>query len=298
MVKPIAKISVVPSLPSSVARLRELAYNLRWSWDHDTIALFRRIDRELWDGTGHNPVRLLGLIDQDRLEQLASDQSFMAHYQRVCQDFDAYMAQKDTWFSGKYGHYDQPIIAYFSMEFGLTECFQNYSGGLGVLSGDHLKSSSDLGIPLVGVGLLYQEGYFRQYLNADGWQQENYPINDYANLPITREYLPDGTPLMIRVPLTSGRDLHASVWRVQVGRVPLLLLDTNVDENVRPEDRNLTDRLYGGDKRTRIRQELLMGIGGIRLLEALNLRPRVVHMNEGHSAFFVAGAHPRVHARA
>ncbi len=284
MVKPVATVHVVPNLPEPLTRLRELAYNLRWSWDHDTISLFRRMDRDLWEQTGHNPVWMLGLIDQARLEDHCNDPAFMTQFHQVCNSFDAYMGSHDTWYSRKHGKVEKPFIAYFSMEFGLTECFQNYSGGLGVLSGDHLKSASDLGVPLIGVGLLYQEGYFRQYLNADGYQQESYPINDYSNLPIELQKTADGKPLTISVPMP-GRQLYAQIWKVQVGRVPLYLLDTNMPTNKLEEDRSLTDRLYGGDRRTRIRQEILMGIGGIRALDALNLRPKVCHMNEGHSAF-------------
>ncbi|MEP7291720.1 MAG: alpha-glucan family phosphorylase [Chloroflexota bacterium] len=284
MVKPVATVHVLPNLPEPLSRLHELAYNLRWSWDHDTIGLFRRLDRDLWETTGHNPVWMLGLIDQGRLEALCDDSAFMALLHRVCRDFDAYMSATDTWYARNHGKVEKPFIAYFSMEFGLTECLQNYSGGLGVLSGDHLKSASDLGVPLVGVGLLYQEGYFRQYLNADGYQQESYPINDYANLPVTEQFDADGTPMRISVPMP-GRELYAGVWKVQVGRVPLYLLDTNISENTREEDRNLTDQLYGGDRRTRIRQEILMGIGGIRALDKLDLRPKLCHMNEGHAAF-------------
>ncbi len=284
MVKPVATVQVVPNLPEPLTRLQELAYNLRWSWDHDTIGLFRRLDRDLWESTGHNPVWMLGLINQGRLEALCDDPAFMAQFHRVCQDFDAYMMATDTWYTRKYAQAEKPFIAYFSMEFGLTECLQNYSGGLGVLSGDHLKSASDLGVPLVGMGLLYQEGYFHQYLNADGYQQESYPINDYSNLPVTLQRDASGKPIMISVPMP-GRELYAVIWKVQVGRVPLYLLDTNFAENRLEEDRNLTDRLYGGDRRTRIRQEILMGIGGIRALDALGLRPKICHMNEGHAAF-------------
>ncbi|MDL1899232.1 glycosyltransferase family 1 protein, partial [Anaerolineae bacterium CFX9] len=284
MVKPIATISVVPNLPAQLSRLEELAYNLRWSWDHDTIGLFRRLDRELWESTYHNPVAMLGLVNQSRLEAVCDDPAFMAHYRRVCDDFDAYMQAGNTWFADHYDGKDKPVIAYFSTEFGLTECLQNYSGGLGVLSGDHLKSASDLGIPLVGVGLLYQEGYFRQYLNNDGYQQELYPINDYSTLPVRLQTGADGKPILISVSLP-GRELYAQIWKVQVGRVPLYLLDSNLPQNREAEDRSLTDRLYGGDRRTRIRQEILMGIGGIRALEALGLRPTICHMNEGHSAF-------------
>ncbi len=284
MIKPVARVHVVPNLPEPLRRMQELAYNLRWAWDHDTIALFRRLDRDLWEQTGHNPISMLGQVSQDRLEAACDDPAYMANLHQVCESFDDYMSAKNTWYDTQYGDLKKPIIAYFSMEFGITECLQNYSGGLGVLSGDHLKSASDLGLPLVGVGLLYQEGYFQQYLNADGYQQELYPINDYSNLPVTLQRNADGTPLKISVPMP-GRDLYAVIWKAQVGRVPLYLLDSNIPDNPREEDRNLTDRLYGGDRRTRIRQEILTGIGGIRVLEALGLRPTICHMNEGHSAF-------------
>ncbi|MGQ9888018.1 MAG: alpha-glucan family phosphorylase [Aggregatilineales bacterium] len=284
MIRPVATVNVVPNLPPKLERLKELAFNLRWAWDQESIALFRRLDNDLWKATGRNPVWMLGLVSQDRLQAACEDAAFMAHYNRVCEAFDAYMTAKSSWYSDVYGESNRPRIAYFSMEFGLTECLQNYSGGLGVLSGDHLKSASDLGVPLVGVGLLYQEGYFHQYLNADGYQQESYPINDYANLPVMLQRDASGAPIKISVPLP-GRDLYAVIWRVQVGRVPLFLLDTNIADNARSDDRNLTDRLYGGDRRTRIRQELLLGVGGIRALDALGLRPDVVHINEGHSAF-------------
>ena len=287
MVQPVATVKVAPKLPRQVKRLQELAYNLRWAWDHESIALFRRLDPDLWEQTGHNPIWMLGRLTQDRLKAMVDDTSFIAHYDRVCQSYDSYMSSKDTWYDSTYGELkNQPSIAYFSMEFGITECLQNYSGGLGVLSGDHLKSASDLNIPLIGVGLLYQEGYFQQYLNADGFQQESYPINDYANLPVTLQTDKDGNPLKISVPLP-GRELFAQIWKVQVGRVSLYLLDSNVSENKLEEDRNLTDRLYGGDRRTRIRQEILMGIGGIRALRALGLHADIYHMNEGHSAFLL-----------
>jgi starch phosphorylase len=286
MIKPIVTVSVVPNLPSSLERLLELAYNLRWSWNQETLALFRRLDRDLWEKCGHNPVLMLGQIDQRQLNAAASDEAFMAHYDRVCQDYDRYMHQTgSTWYAKRYPDAPrQPLVAYFSMEFGLTECLRNYSGGLGVLSGDHLKSASDLGLPLIGVGLLYQEGYFAQYLNNDGYQQEAYPINDYANQPVRRVLDANNRPVIVKVPLP-GRLLYAQAWIVKVGRVSLYLLDTNIPENTLPEDRDLTDRLYGGDRRQRIRQEILMGIGGIQLLRLLNITPTVYHMNEGHSAF-------------
>jgi starch phosphorylase len=285
MVKPITTVSVKPKLPKALARLHDLAYNMRFAWDHETISLFRRLDPELWEQTNHNPVWLLGLISQERLDAAKNDPAFMASLERTAQAFDEYMSAQNTWFENEFGKKNKPVIAYFSMEFGITEAFQNYSGGLGVLSGDHLKSASDLNIPLVGVGLLYQEGYFQQYLNSDGWQQERYPINDFSHLPLTLVTDKQGETLKISVPLP-GRELYAQIWKAQVGRVPLYLLDSNIDDNALEEDRSLTDRLYGGDRRTRIRQEILLGIGGMRTLEALNLRPDVTHMNEGHSALF------------
>ena len=287
MVQPVAQVKVAPKLPPELGRLHELTYNLRWAWDHEAISLFRRLDPDLWEETHHNPEWMLGRMNQNRLNALVQDSSFMAHYARACRSFDEYMTSEDTWFANHYGDMKKkPVIAYFSMEFGLTECLQNYSGGLGVLSGDHLKSASDMDIPLVGVGILYQEGYFQQYLNADGWQQESYPLNDYVNLPVALQTDALGEPIRISVPLP-GRELCAQIWKVQVGRVALYLLDTNIDENALEEDRNLTDRLYGGDRRTRIRQEILMGIGGIRALRALGIEADIYHMNEGHSAFLL-----------
>lgn len=284
MIKPVATVDVSPNLPPSLERLRELAYNLRWSWNHETIALFRRLDRDLWEATERNPVAMLGLISQESLQNAANDEAFMAHLDRVCSRFDAYMSpEAHTWYHRHFGSFEKPYIAYFSMEYGLTECLRNYSGGLGILSGDHLKSASDLGLPLVGIGLLYEEGYFHQYLNADGYQQQSYPLNDYANLPVQQVYAEDGKPLVLEVPIAQHL-ARLFVWKVQVGRIPLYLLDSNHPDN--PEGiRDLTDRLYGGDKRTRIRQEIILGIGGIRLLEQLNIRPSVCHMNEGHSVF-------------
>jgi len=164
MVKPVAVVSVIPNLPDSLARLKELAFNLRWSWNHESISLFRRLDRDLWESTDHNPIAVMGSISQERLVSVSEDPAFMAHFKRVLEDFDAYMADTQTWYNEQFPTLNKAVYAYFSMEFGITECVQNYSGGLGILSGDHLKSASDLGLPLIGIGLLYQEGYFRQYL--------------------------------------------------------------------------------------------------------------------------------------
>lgn len=281
--RPVQTFTVVPSLPARLERLRELAYNLYWSWDPDTRELFRRLDRNLWEETKHNPVLMLGRINQEQLVAAEQDVGFLAHYDRVCRGFDSYLGTKSTWYAATPGQTRTGYIAYFSAEFGLTDCFPMYSGGLGILAGDYLKSASDLGLPLVGVGLLYQQGYFGQYLNPDGWQQEFYPENDFYNLPIQPVRKEDGQGLTVQVALP-GRSVTAQVWRVQVGRVPLYLMDTNIEAN-RPEDRDITDQLYGGDVEMRIKQEMLLGMGGLQVLLSLGLRPTVCHMNEGHSAF-------------
>jgi glycogen phosphorylase len=283
-IKPAHTFTIVPKLPASLERLRELAYNLRWSWNHDAVALFRRLDSDLWESSGHNPVRMLGAIQQKRLEESAANESFVAHLDRVLRDFDAYMKHESSWFRKTHGGVQNPLIAYFSAEFGLTECISIFAGGLGVLSGDHMKSASDLGVPMVGVGLLYQQGYFRQYLNEAGWQQEAHEDNDFHTLPVRLVRRPDGKPLTIEVFYPDNK-VFAHVWHVAAGRVPLYLLDTNISENARSEDRDITDQLYGGNINNRIRQEILLGIGGCRMLEALGLHPTVYHMNEGHSAF-------------
>ena len=283
--RPVQTFSVVPRLPQAIEALREIAHNIRWCWSHDTIELFRRLDSELWEKSGHNPVKLLGCIEQARLETAANDDAFLAHLHRVNSHLDEYLGQAGTWFNKEFGDKpDRPLIAYFSAEFGLTECLAIFSGGLGILAGDHLKSASDLGVPLVGVGLLYQQGYFRQYLNQSGWQQEVYDDNDFHNLPISLATDAVGKPVVVSVDL-AGHTVYAQVWRVLVGRVTLLLLDTNIALNIRREDRDITDQLYGGGREMRIKQEILLGMGGYRALQAVGLRPTVYHMNEGHSAF-------------
>ncbi len=283
--RPIRTFSVIPSLPPAIEALRQIAYNVQWAWSHDSIELFRRLDRDLWESTGHNPVLMLGTIEQEKLESAAHDDAFLAHLERVSTDLESYLQGSLSWFE-KLGRTltEKPLVAYFSAEFGLTECLSIFAGGLGILAGDHLKSASDLGLPLVGVGLLYQQGYFRQYLSQAGWQQESYENNDFHNLPLSQVAGKDGKPLLIEVEYP-GRSVQAQVWRAQVGRVPLYLLDTNIAANARAEDRNITDQLYGGDREIRIQQELMLGIGGYRALEALGLEPTVYHMNEGHSAF-------------
>ena len=285
--KPIQTLSVIPLLPEALEGLREIAYNLHWSWSNDTIELFRRLDRELWESSGHNPVLMLGAIDQEKLEEAAANDAFLDHLNRVRTSLASYMAAEHLWFSrvGR-DRVGSCTIAYFSAEFGLTESLSIFAGGLGMLAGDHLKSASDLGVPLVGVGLLYQQGYFRQYLNQAGWQQEAYEDNDFHNLPLTLIREDSGQPLLVQVQYP-GRTVYAQVWRVQVGRTPLYLLDTNTQANPNPDDRDITDQLYGGDREMRIKQEILLGIGGYRALQALGVDPTVFHINEGHSAFLV-----------
>ncbi|HEX2960474.1 MAG TPA: alpha-glucan family phosphorylase [Ignavibacteriales bacterium] len=279
----IGTFNVIPSLPQNLERLRELAYNLYWTWSQDAFELFRRLDRELWDSTGHNPVMMLGKISQDRLLEVANDDGFIAHMNRAYDNLKSYLSSP-TWFQKNFkSNGTKPYIAYFSAEFGLTECLQIYSGGLGILAGDHLKSASELGLPLVGVGLLYKEGYFQQYLTSDGWQQERYEINDFYNLPMT--LLMDENKKPVKVHLNfPNRTVHFQIWRIDVGRIPLFLMDTNVPEN-NDEDRKITRTLYGGNAETRIQQELILGIGGLRALHTLGIKPQVCHMNEGHSAF-------------
>ncbi len=277
--------TAIPSLPPALERLRELAYNVRWAWHEDTLDLFRRLGDRLWSDTGNNPVKLLHIIPQVRLEQAAGDEGFLAHLAEVCADFYAYMRAESTWFGRRYGADYAPLAAYFSAEFGITECLPIFAGGLGVLAGDHLKSASDLGIPLVGVGLLYQKGYFRQRLNEEGWQQESYEVNDPAALPLKLALDRSGKPVTVSVAYAAGHRVYAQIWKLQVGRVPLYLLDTNFAANTRHEDRDLTDYLYGGGNELRIRQELMLGIGGYRALRALGYTPHVCHINEGHSAF-------------
>ncbi|CEK19486.1 alpha-glucan family phosphorylase [Chthonomonas calidirosea] len=276
---------IVPALPEPLQKLRTLAYNLRWAWDHETIELFRSLDRNLWEQCEHNPVRMLSLISQERLTEAAADDAFLAGVDHVHYSLQTYLTTTNTWYRRQWADKLPPetCIAYFCMEFGLTECLPIYSGGLGVLAGDHLKSASDLGLPLVGVGLLYQQGYFKQTLSPDGWQQETYPENDFYSMPLQAVLNEKGEPLKVCLELP-GRQVSIRVWRAQVGRVPLFLLDTNLPEN-RPEDQDITDQLYGGDAEMRLRQEMVLGIGGMRALRALKIRPTVCHLNEGHAAF-------------
>ena len=276
-IQPIRHFLVRPAVPPALSRMPELAYNILWSWEPAIRALFRRLDPSVWKDAGYNPVVMLGRVSQATMERAASDPRYLNQYNVACQRYDAHMAKRGETEPGK-------LIAYFSAEYGLTECIPIYSGGLGVLSGDHLKSSSDLDIPLVGVALLYQHGYFRQVLNADGWQQERNPPSDFYTLPIRPALDAGGDEIHVHIHMPDG-PVQIKIWLLNVGRVRLVLLDTNISENVRSEDRAITDLLYGGDADTRIRQEIVLGIGGLRALAALGLDPSVFHMNEGHSAF-------------
>ena len=276
------KYNVVPRLPKELSKLLEIGHNLWWCWNPDAIDLFFRIDRDLWIKCDQNPIQLLGQVSQSRLEELTQDDGFMSHLERVAARLENYM-QENPWHARNPHAPKSFQVAYFSAEYGLHECLRIYSGGLGVLSGDHLKAASDLGLPLVGIGLLYREGYFSQYLNAEGWQQETYPRNDFYNMPLTQVSDTHGNPVVIEVEYP-GRIIKANIWKCQVGRVPLYLLDCDHEDNT-PEDRGITGQLYGGDRDTRIRQEIMLGMGGVLALHALNIQPSVYHMNEGHSAF-------------
>jgi glycogen phosphorylase len=274
--KALRSFTVRPSLPPELSALEELAFNLRWSWDDQTRDLFRWVDPHLWDASVHDPVRMLGLVDRQRLEALAHDAGFKRFLGDVRDELQRYL-DGERWFQSR-GDSPLELVAYFSPEFGIAEAVPQYSGGLGVLAGDHLKTSSDLGVPLVGVGLLYRHGYFRQSLDADGWQQERYPLLDPHVMALT---LCDGVRISVDI---AGVPLVAQVWKADVGRVPLYFLDADVDDN--PDDiRAVTDRLYGGDVEHRLRQEILLGIGGVQALQAVGVGAQVFHTNEGHAGF-------------
>jgi starch phosphorylase len=276
-IQPIREFLVRPALPESLSRLTELAHNLLWSWEPIVRALFRRLDPGLWRECGYNPVLMLGRVSQATLAKAGADPRYLVLYRTACDIYDARVRKAPPPADGR-------LVAYFSAEYGLTECLPVYSGGLGILSGDHLKSSSDQDYPLIALGLLYQQGFFRQFLNPDGWQQERYPMNDFYTLPVATVKDADGRDLKVAVKLPTG-EVCIQVWKLEVGRITLYLLDTNIPDNVLPQDRDITDSLYGGDIDTRIRQEIVLGIGGIRALKAMGLKPTVYHMNEGHSAF-------------
>jgi starch phosphorylase len=272
-------------LPEKIVRLGELAYNLWWSWNPEARELFRSLDYPLWRSTLHNPVQMLQEINPRTLETAAQDSQFIRHYQKVMMQYDNAMKNGKSWFHQEYPQYTNKTIAYFSFEFGLHNSLPIYSGGLGILSGDHSKEASDLGLPFIGIGFMYPQGYFRQRLPSHGWQEAVYQqinINSTPVHPLTDEH---GNEYKISVTM-GGRPVYARIWHVRVGRNPLYLLDTDVDEND-PWDRELSARLYSGDSETRIRQEIMLGIGGVRALRALGISPQAWHMNEGHSAFLI-----------
>ena len=277
------RITVNPQLPKRIGRITEIANNLWWSWNTEFLRLFKKIDKDLWEKCDKNPVKFLKSVDQEKLEDASKDLSFVREYDKIVENFDNYMNSRDTWFSRKYPDNRNDLIAYFSAEYGLDQTIAIYSGGLGILSGDHLKSASDLGIPLVAVGLLYKNGYFHQVIDAYGNQRPEYKDIDLYDLPITPVKDIDGNDLIIYIKFPKRR-IYLKTWEVNVGRVKLYLLDSDIDIN-NIEDRDTTARLYGGDQEMRIRQEIILGMGGVNVLKRLGLRPTVYHMNEGHSAF-------------
>ena len=290
--KPLSTITVSSELPEALAPLRDLALNLRWTWRRQTVDLFRALDARAFAASGENPIAMLPMVSAGRLAEAAHDEAFLARMRSEIQDLRTYL-DSGRWFQRTVpeaqGGGDGASIAYFSMEFGITPTLPIYSGGLGILAGDHLKSASDLGVPLVAVGLLYQWGYFSQALDRSGWQQEEYRLNDPAQLPVRPVRADDGAQLTVSVALPGGREVAIAVWSAQVGRVPLLLLDTNLHVNDE-HARAITDRLYGGDHEHRIVQEIVLGIGGVRAVEAFSAltgapAPTVFHLNEGHAGF-------------
>jgi len=271
------------SLPRRLMRLGKVAYNLWWTWNPDAQRLFQSIDTNLWERCEHNPIRFLRQVGRARLNDLIRDRYFLDYYDRILRAFDEYMQPKDTWLTRNHPEYRHCPIAYFSTEFGLHETLPIYAGGLGVLSGDHIKGASDLGLPMVAIGFLYTQGYFSQKISEDGWQEARYHTLKFEELPVLPLVDADGKPVTISVELP-GREVLAKLWEVHVGRLPLYLLDTNVEGNSLP-DRELTARLYISDLDLRISQEMILGIGGVRALRVLGYNPKVWHMNEGHSAF-------------
>lgn len=280
--QPLRVFNVIPKVPSELEPLWQIAHNYLFAWSTPLTDLFTYIDPELWSRSYGNPVWFLNHVSQSRYAELLTDEPFLKRIKRMVDFLDEYLGAPS-----KYrleGQEDgQPVVAYFSLEFGVALCLPIYSGGLGILAGDHLKSASDLNLPLVGVGLAYRNGYFRQYMTPDGWQQERYPDYDFEQMPMNRAVTPDGAPAVVHMSV-GERPLAAQIWECKVGRISLYLMDTNIPENP-PDFRQITARLYGGDEEMRLWQEMLLGIGGIKALEELGLRPRVIHMNEGHSAF-------------
>ncbi len=281
--KPAGRITVPSVIPDRLSRLSDIANNLWWTWNCEAVEMFRSADNALWEATGANPAAFLKRIGSKRLEQLAYTKDFLDIYDNTVKKFDEYMNRTNTWFSRKYPDQTGHMTAYFSAEYGLSETLPVYSGGLGVLSGDHCKSASDLGIPFTAVGLFYRQGYFNQKISCEGIQETSFNTLNISELPISQVFDDNGNPILISVELP-GRIVFASIWLINVGKVKLYLLDSDVPANIE-QDRHITARLYGGNHDTRIQQEILLGIGGVRALDALGIQPYVYHMNEGHSAF-------------
>ena len=281
--RPIGRITVPSVIPTRLARLSDIAGNLWWTWNCEVVEMFSAIDSTLWTDTGANPLAFLQKVDSSRLEALSKDQDFLDMYDNVVTRFDEYMSNTDTWFSNTYPDKKEHMIAYFSAEYGLNETLPIYSGGLGVLSGDHCKSASDLGIPFTGIGLFYRQGYFNQQISSEGIQQTSFSTLNISEMPVSQVVDEKGNPLLINVDFP-GRTVYAAIWQIKVGKINLYLLDSDVPANIE-NDRHITARLYGGDHDTRIQQEILLGIGGVHALELLGIQPTVYHMNEGHSAF-------------
>lgn len=271
--------------PGRIHRIGELATDVWWSWQPGARQLFRQLDLEAWRSTAHNPARMLRTIGAATLQRAAEDPAFVKLYDAAISGLDAARHPEQSWWKSEGPELGGKVIAYFSAEFALHQSLPIYAGGLGVLAGDHCKEASDLGIPLVGIGFMYPQGYFHQRVSSDGWQQEHYERINWADAPIETAITPDGKPCIVAVPL-GDRTVLAAVWRVRVGHVRLFLLDTDLEENA-PWDRELSARLYGGDRETRIQQEVILGIGGVRVLRAMGLEPAVWHLNEGHAAFVV-----------
>lgn len=272
-----------PRLPGRIHRLHELSEDLWWSWDSRARSAFRQLDYSLWRRTAHNPVKMLRQISEERLQQAAADPQFLQAYDAAILGRDEERRLVHPWWTEHGGALDGGVVAYFSAEFALHQSLPIYAGGLGVLAGDHCKEASDLGVPLIGVGFMYPQGYFHQRMSNDGWQEEHYEQVSWTEAPIEPALTPEGRPCITAVPI-GDRTVLAAVWRVRLGRVRLYLLDTDLAENA-PWDRELSARLYGGDRETRIQQEIILGIGGVRALRALGIAPRVWHLNEGHAAF-------------
>ncbi|MGE0448009.1 MAG: alpha-glucan family phosphorylase [Vicinamibacterales bacterium] len=275
----------LPPLPERINRLDQLAVDLWWSWNQEGRDVFRRLDYTRWRETAHNPVRMLWTVSREKLEAASRNPDFLARYDKAVIALDDARAAHRTWWASRYPQLVGRSIAYFSAEFALHQSLPIYAGGLGVLAGDHCKEASDLGIPLIGIGFMYPQGYFHQHVSAEGWQEESYERLNWADTAIEKATTPDGAPLVTAVPV-GDRTVLVQVWRVRLGRVKLYLLDTDLEENA-PWDRELSARLYGGDRETRIQQEIILGIGGVRTLKALGSDPAVFHLNEGHAGFVV-----------